>query len=55
MGYLDYWRWYFWLVDKSTEEKERRQMKPLITIFTGAFAIPYEIVETNEMVKTKQA
>ena len=32
MGYLDYWRWYFWLVDKSTEEKERRQMKNLITI-----------------------
>ena len=32
MGYLDYWRWYFWLVDKSTEEKERRQMKHLITI-----------------------
>ena len=32
MGYLDYWRWYFWLVDKSTEEKERRQMKCFITI-----------------------
>ena len=28
--------------------------KPLITIFTVAFAIPYEIAQTNEIVKTKQ-
>jgi len=28
--------------------------KLLITIFTGAFSIPYEIAETNKMVKNKQ-
>jgi hypothetical protein len=39
LGYLDYWRWYFWLVDKSTEEKERRQMKTLITIFIMLIAV----------------
>ena len=36
---MDYWRWYFWLVDKSTEEKERGQMKNLITILILLVAV----------------
>ena len=53
MGYLDYWRWYFWLVDKSTEEKERRQMKTLITILIMLVAVGCGQTETQRLEEEK--
>ena len=53
MGYLDYWRWYFWLVDKSTEEKERRQMKNLITIMIMLVAVGCGKSEIETKIETK--
>ncbi|MCH2379552.1 MAG: hypothetical protein MK236_09050 [Pedosphaera sp.] len=49
MGYLDYWRWYFWLVDKSTEEKERRQMKNSITVLFVLLVVGCGKTETERL------